>query len=140
MRRQKGQGIWRHDNHPAFTLLEVMIAVAIFFTATFAILGLMSTLLRNARVLQLNEPNAGMLAGELSLTNTLGEEMESGNFGDAYPGYRWTRDVYCVSSNGLFEADFTISKRVGRQNVESHMSVLLFRPASPQILPRGTLP
>lgn len=140
MRRRKGLGMWLHQQHSAFTLLEVMIAVGIFFAATFVILGLMSTLLRNARVLQQNEPDAGMLAGELSLTNMLGEELEKGNFGDVYPGYRWTRDVYCVSSNGLFEADFTISKRVGRHNVDSHMSVLLFRPASPQTAPRGTLP
>lgn len=124
----------------AFSLLEVMIAVTILFTATFAILELVSTTLKNARTLQQNEPDMGIVAGELSLTNTLTEHTESGNFEKMYPGYRWSRDVYCVGSNGMFEADFTISKRVGRQNVESHMSILLFRPQSLQATPRGEIP
>jgi len=33
----------------AFTLMEVMVACGIFFMATFAILALVSTTLRNAR-------------------------------------------------------------------------------------------
>ena len=126
--------------HSAFTLLEVMIAVGILFTATFAILELVSTTLKNARVLQQNEPDMGIIAGELALTNSLAEHTESGDFEKLYPGYHWTRDVYCVGSNGMFEADFTISKRIGRQNVESHMSILLFRPQSPQATPRGEIP
>ena len=36
----------------AFSLLEVMIAIAIFFVAAFAILGLISTSLQNVRRLQ----------------------------------------------------------------------------------------
>lgn len=122
----------------AFTLLEVMIAIGIFFSATFVILGLMSTLLHNARALQSNEPDLGMVAGQLSLTNILHEGNESGDFGDLYKGYRWARDVYEVSSNGLWEADFTIY-RAGHRNAESHMSVLLFRPQSPETAPKGTL-
>lgn len=117
-----------------------MIAVGIFFTATFVILSLISTVLRNARALQQNEPDMGMLAGQLVLTNSMVEERDSGNFGEAYPGYRWSRDVYCVASNGMFEADFTISRRVGRENVETHMSALYYRPNSPQTTPKGELP
>jgi Tfp pilus assembly protein PilV len=123
----------------AFSLLEVMIATAIFFTCTFAILQLVSTTLRNARVLQVREPNAGMLAAELALTNALVEEQMTGNFRESYPGFAWAQDVYQVSSNGLFEADFTIHRRVGRSDVASHMSILLFRPASPPGQIRGTL-
>src|SRR5262245_43913614 len=79
----------------SFTLLEVSIAVAIFFMAVFAILGLVSNTLRNARALQRVEADAGMLAGELSLTNRLYEGFDSGDFsgfsesGDMYPGYSW---------------------------------------------------
>lgn len=125
--------------YSAFSLLEVMIATVIFFTATFAILQLVSTVLHNARALQQNEPNAGMLAAELALTNSLTEKQMTGDFKDTHPGYTWAQDVYQVSSNGLFEADFTISTRVGRQNVESRMSILLFRPLSPPGEIRGTL-
>ena len=139
VRRRKVHSAFRIP-HSAFTLLEVMIAVGIFFAATFVILELVSTTLKNARVLQQNEPDMGMLAGQLALTNSLVEDRDSGNFGDAYPGYRWSRDVYCVASNGMFEADFTISKQVGHKNVETHMSALFFRPTSPQTMPKGNLP
>jgi Tfp pilus assembly protein PilV len=123
----------------AFSLLEVMVATVIFFTATFAILQLVSMTLKNARALQVNEPNAGMLAAELAMTNSLVEDQRTGDFKDSFPGYTWGQDVYQVSSNGLFEADFVIQRRVGRSTVESHMSILLFRPLSPAAPIRGTL-
>jgi Tfp pilus assembly protein PilV len=119
----------------AFTLLEVMIAAGILFMCLFAILALLSTSLRNARALQRTTVDAGMLAADLSLTNRLIEGTESGDFsqfGDhVYPDYRWTRQIQEVASNGLFQVDFTISPRSGRDEAVSHMSILLFRPDSP---------
>ena len=122
-----------------FSLLEVMVATVIFFSCTFAILQLISITLRNARVLQMREPNAGMLAADLALTNSLVEDQMTGDFKDSYPGYRWARDVYQVSSNGLFEADFTVERQGGRGQAATHMSILLFRPMSPQAPVRGEL-
>src|SRR4029077_409507 len=55
----------------AFTLLEVMIACGIFFIAMFAILGLVSNCLRNARALRHIEVDAGLGRGQLSKTNRL---------------------------------------------------------------------
>src|SRR5256885_1098652 len=81
----------------AFTLLEVIIASAIFFMAAFAILQLVTTGIAQAKALQQREPDAGMLAATLSLTNQLEEGAESGDFEDLAPGlyrdYRWARDV-----------------------------------------------
>jgi type II secretory pathway pseudopilin PulG len=117
----------------AFTLLEVMIATGIFFMAMFAVLGLVSGTLHNARALQRIDVDAGMLAAELSLTNRLTEESVSGDFGDLYPGYSWQRDNYLwpvMPTNGLFQVDFTVSRRVGNHPVETRMSILLFRPDS----------
>ena len=69
----------------AFSLVEVMIALAIFFMAVFAILALMSTVLKNARLLQSKKGvDAGLVAAQLCLTNKLTEEVESGDFGDMY--------------------------------------------------------
>jgi len=117
----------------AFTLLEVMVATAIFFMAVFAILGLVAGALRNARALQQIDADAGMLAAELNLTNRLKEGVESGDFGNLYPGYTWTRDTYLwpvMPTNGLFQVDFTVSRQVGKQPVETHMSILCFAPDS----------
>ncbi|HVV70771.1 MAG TPA: hypothetical protein VHI52_04610, partial [Verrucomicrobiae bacterium] len=82
--------------HPAprcgFTLMEVMIACGIFFMATFAILALVSTTLRNARSLQRRTVDAGMAAAqvfETLKTNRMEQGSLSGDFGDTYPGYSW---------------------------------------------------
>jgi type II secretion system protein I len=114
-----------------FTLLEVTIAMALFFMATFAILGLVSNTLRNARALQETEVDASMLASELSATNKLYETTDSGDFGNAYRDYSWTRDIHSVGTNGLFEVDFVVHHRLGRKNADTAMSVLFFRPLSP---------
>jgi hypothetical protein len=113
----------------AFTLLEVMIASGILFLCLFAILQLLSTSLRGARILQRTTVDAGMLAAELSLTNKLSEGTESGDFGRLYPDYHWTRDIREASTNGLFEVDFTVYRR-GVQTPESHLNFLLFKPES----------
>ena len=112
----------------AFTLIEVMVALGIFFIAVFAILGVLSNCLSNARRLQQKGADAGMVAAELSLTNEVAEGLESGDFGDMYPGYTWTRDIYEVGSNGLFQADIIVQQPSGQ--LESKMSVLLYRPQS----------
>lgn len=114
----------------AFSLLEVMIAMGLFFMAVFSILALVSNGLRNARALQQTTVDAGMLAAELSLTNKLTEGVESGDFGDLYPDYKWTQEIIEVGTNGLFEVRFVIMHNAGGRLIESPMSVLLFRPES----------
>ena len=115
-----------------FTLLEVTIAMALFFMATFAILSLVSNTLRNARILQETPVDASMLASELAVTNKLYEAVDSGDFGDAYRGYTWTRDIHAANTNGLFEVDFVVHHQLGRgKNADTSMSVLFFRPLSP---------
>ena len=114
----------------AFTLLEVMIAIAIFFMSTFVILSLISSSLANARRLQRPMVDGAMMASELSLTNQLVEETQSGDFGDAYPGYTWTADITEVQTNRLFQVDYVV-KSSANQAVMQKLSVLFFRPQSP---------
>jgi hypothetical protein len=114
----------------AFSLLEVMIAIGIFFMAVFVILALVSSSLENARRLQRPIVDAGMVASELSLTNQLVEEAQSGDFGDAYPGYSWTANINEVMTNRLFQVDYIV-RRDSDKVVIQKMSVLFFRPLSP---------
>lgn len=126
----------------AFTLIEVMIAMALFFMAVFAILGLTSQNIAAAARLQRHDVDIASLAAELSLTNILQEGSESGDFGDLYPGATWTREITEVSSNGLFRVDFVVvnppmnlrSRQPG--SVET-MSILLYRPGSAFSRTRG---
>lgn len=132
----------RHQTGPrglpqrAFSLLEVMVAIGVFFMAVFAILGLVSISLGNARYLKRPMVDAGALAGELSLTNQLIEGMASGDLseflGKQYQGYTWTYAVQEVQSNKLFQVDFIVQDGSAyNKPVVSKMSILLFRPASP---------
>lgn len=118
----------------AFSLLEVMIASALFFMAVFAILGLVSSSLNNLRRLQRPLVDASVLASELSLTNKLTEGKDSGNLADLlgkdYNGYRWTSVIQEVQTNKLFQVDFVVQNANGDRSVVSQISVLLFRPQS----------
>src|SRR5207248_4067888 len=61
-------GLRTRDIVRAFTLLEVMIALTIFFMAIFTILGSVSRSLGAARSLQHKFPEIDALAAELMLT------------------------------------------------------------------------
>lgn len=114
----------------AFSLLEVMIAIGIFFMSTFVILSLVSSSLANARRLQRPMVDAAMIASELSLTNQIVEMNQDGDFGKLYPGYNWTANITEVQSNKLFQVDYVVH-RDGSKEVMQTMSVLFFRPQSP---------
>ncbi|MGB9602634.1 MAG: prepilin-type N-terminal cleavage/methylation domain-containing protein [Limisphaerales bacterium] len=113
-----------------FTLIEVMIALAIFFMATFAILGVVSRGLSAARHLMVVGPDPSLIAAELTVTNKLEDGMvESGDFGDMYPDYSWSYEVYEVATNGLFKVDIKILRKSGYTKQEdSKMSILIYKP------------
>jgi len=114
-----------------FTLLEVMIAVAIFFACAFAILALVSQNLAVVRKLQHSHVTASGLAAQITLSNRLEEGVESGDLselhGDLYKGFRWEREIVLRETNGLFEVNFAIFEG---SRLESTMSILLYRPES----------
>ena len=128
-----GLGLLPRGREAAFTLLEVMVATAVLFACVFAILSVVATGLKGARILQEPEVDVTALAGLLSLTNKLTEGSASGDFEEIAPGlyrdWRWERDVYEVSTNGLFKVDFVVTKRGSR--AEQRLSILLYRPDSP---------
>jgi type II secretory pathway pseudopilin PulG len=125
----------RRHRQRAFSLIEVMIALGIFFMAMFAILGLISQLLRNARAFQNKKPaDAEMVhAYFLAVTNRVTEGLESGAFSDLadfnneYRDYTWEKETFFYASNGLWQVDYrVINRRLG--TVESAVSTLYFDP------------
>lgn len=117
----------------AFSLLEVMIALAIFFMAMFAILQSVSQSLGAARLLQQRQrvPDASSLIADLYLTNKFEEGLVDGRFDEPYADFSWTRDTYMVGTNGLFQVDFSIQGVLGGKPLQSTSSVLMWRPDSP---------
>lgn len=118
----------------AFSLLEVLIASTILAIALMGILTLCSTGMKVARALQQTHVDASSIAAWTSITNRLEEGVESGDFfslmGDAAPRATWVREIREVQTNGLFQVDFTVTYSLGGKPIESHLSTLLFRPAS----------
>src|SRR6185503_13689011 len=86
-------GIRSRKGHSGFTLLEVIVACAIFFMVAFAILGVVAQCLASVKVLQKRDPDPGIILHALSLTNQFEEGTLSGDFEDIAPGmykdYRW---------------------------------------------------
>ncbi len=119
----------------AFSLLEVMVAIAIFFTAAFAILTVVGGALRNAHLLQRPQVDAAAVASALSITNKIIEGTASGDLseilGDTYRGYTYESTAVEVQSNKLFQVDFTIYSPDSGHPVFSKISTRLFRPESP---------
>jgi hypothetical protein len=113
----------------AFSLLEVMIACGIFFMAIFAILAMVSSVLRNARSLRRTELDAGMVAAQICKTNRLYEGTESGDFGNLYPDYSWETDTFEAETNGLYQVDIVVRRR-GLANPVDSMSIYVFSPDS----------
>ncbi len=121
----------------AFTLVEVVIAVGIFFMAMFAILGVLSQCIRSVRSLQMDSPTAGMVAA-MAMANPKWEEgSDSGDFGDFYPDYTWETqtNLYEGITPGedgnqppVFELDIIIKHKGA---VASALSVLHYSPDSP---------
>ena len=121
----------------AFSLLEVMIASGIFFMCIFAILAMVSGLLRNARSLRRIELDAGMVAAQVGNTNKLTEGTESGDFGNLYPGYSWETDTYEAETNGLWQVDIVVRRQDLSQPVDQ-LSIFLYRPESQSGFGRST--
>jgi len=127
----------------SFSLLEVVIAVAIFFTAIFAITQLVSSNLSLVRSLQAKRPDLGTLAGKCLMdTNWVegraapyDEDFGFNDGGNAtlYPEAGWERDWMLAATNvsltnGLYRADITLTETLAQQEAITKMSILMYRP------------
>jgi len=122
----------------AFSLLEVMVAIAIFFIASCAILDLISSSLNNVRRLQRPSVDAGPVLAFWMATNSWKEDHYHGSLGDEnmlgkdYRGYNWDLDIVEIKSNHLYEADCFITVANGKRELISHMSTVAYKPQSPK--------
>jgi hypothetical protein len=118
----------------AFSLLEVMIAAAIFFLGVFAILGLASQSLANARRLQRPQVDASPVLAFYASTNILIEGTYDGYLsdflGEKYRDYRWTAEIIEVGSNKLYSVQCVVLPNYGREII-SDLSTVCFAPESP---------
>jgi Tfp pilus assembly protein PilV len=133
MKLSPGQSL----NPRAFTILEVMIALSIFFMCVFAILGLVTRSLNQARNLQPFEIDPLSAIAELTLTNRFEEgpippEVIQ-HFEEEHPGYTVGGTITEVATNGLFQVDLLVGGLSETKHVvTSQSSILIWRPLSGQ--------
>ena len=129
------------DRSPqAFSMLEVMIAIGIFFTSVFVILQLTSQQLRTARSLQTLDVDTGTLPSLIVMTNALEEgplPMEiKAAFEDTNPGFSCDGMVHEYATNGLFQVDYVIYWQTEGRVKQARNSILMWRPTSGRRAPR----
>lgn len=112
----------------AFSLLEVMIALGIFFMAVFTILALVSGTLRNARALQRPYIDAGMVAAQYVNTNRFSEGRVSGQFEDPLHDYSFEVETMEAATNGLLQADIVLFRR-GQPEPMDKLRIFIYDPS-----------
>jgi hypothetical protein len=121
----------------AFSLLEVMVAIAIFFVAAFAILGLVSTSLDSVRRIERPSVDASPVLARYAATNSLVEGVYQGSLGDPellgkdYRDYNFAVGIEEIRSNHLYSVHCVITSAAGKRQVVSDMTTILYRPHSP---------
>jgi general secretion pathway protein I len=100
------------DSRSGFTLLEVVVAIAVLAVALVALLTLRNrdvALQAHARHLVTATSLARAKLEELSRVAGADQEETSGNFGDHYPGFVWKREVAPTLVPTWLEMKVTVS-------------------------------
>ena len=109
---------FKFRSSPGFTLLEVMIAVAIIAIALMAVLGSQSQGLSLAGESRFNRTASLLAQGKISEIEAVKDQRDlnsdSGDFGDEFPGYTWQLSVHDV----LFDGAEKISDRLKQIDLE----------------------
>ena len=130
-----------------FTLAEVLVAVAIFAIAVFAILRLVNQNLQLVRMMQQQRPDLGALADRTLTEPTEGAGgmlrvqfgdspmdvdfggNEGGGAGALYPDANWWRDIEALDeTNGLYRVTIHVEETIAGEPQEIILRYLMFRP------------
>ena len=120
--------------HGGFTLLEVMIAMAVFFIVVFAILGMVVQSVGAARSLQIHRPDAGLVAAFVAMAATNIEDgfCDSGDFSEmGFADYTWE---WCSTEIGtnFFRVDIAVVQRDAKgKHARDEMVILKHVPPQP---------
>ena len=138
-------------NPSAFTLVEVMVAVAILMVCMVSVLLLVNQSLKLVKEMQKQRPDLGALAGktlmdpvqpneespsinvlEIGTVQPFDEDFELSQGGGALSIYRnsyWERDITEVdATNGLYRVTVVVTENNSRGGAETRLNFLMFRP------------
>jgi len=122
--RVKEGMIW----HEGFTLLEVMIALAILSIALIAVLGLQSqaiSIVDESSNLTIAAFLAKSKMAELEANEEITAGFSSGDFGEDFPGYRW--EVEITSTRYDYLKKIVVTVRRDRPRMPHPYTLILYK-------------
>lgn len=118
-----------------FTLLEVMLAVAIVGTALFTIamaIGRCTDSAKNASNYTVARDLAEMKLLECANATNLIMGVSTGDFGNNFPNFQWQREVAVDDSqlDSLYKQTLTIKWRERNREYDMTLNTLLYNPSA----------
>tara|TARA_Y100000588_G_scaffold265731_1_gene280494 strand:- start:2169 stop:2564 length:396 start_codon:yes stop_codon:yes gene_type:complete len=118
-----------------FTLIEMVVAVAVFAVAVFAILNLVVMNLSVVKEISMlnREPNISDLAMRTMVDAQMGmleegvEDVLDEEFEAMFPDWRWTRDVMLMGTNGLYRVRIYLENSDDEDKMKT-LNLLVFQP------------
>ena len=95
--------------HTGFTLLEVMVAMAILAIALVAVLNLQTQSISMANEACLATTASMLAQSKIAEIESLDAVMSSGDFGEYFPNYRWDVTTTDTNSKYLEKIDLTVT-------------------------------
>lgn len=109
--------VFQQSANGGFTLLEVMIALAILAGVVVTVIGAVNHHLGLA-ARDKEETTAVLLArGKLAEQGFAGQETKEGTFAPAWPDYRWRREILPTELPGLSRLVLTVSWQEARRSL-----------------------
>jgi len=102
--------------HAGFTLLEVVVALAILAIALIALLTLRNrdiALQAHARHIVTATALAKLKMEEINRVEGARDQERSGDFGERYPGYRWESTIDAAAQPGWLQVRVEVHWREG---------------------------
>jgi general secretion pathway protein I len=124
-----------HVSRSGFTLLEVMLAVAIVGTALFTIamaIGRCTDSAKNASNYTVAHDLAELKLLECANTTNFVEGISTGDFGENYPTFQWQREIVMDESQleSLFKQTITVKWKERNRDYDVTLNTFLYNPAA----------
>ena len=112
----------RYFHHSGFTLLEVMVAMAILAIALVAVLSFQAQSISMANEARLMTTASMLTQSKIAEIESVGTETSSGDFGEDFPNYRWELSIADTDLKYLQKMDLLVTWKEETLTREYHVT------------------